>query len=54
MLKDAPDSYDPDLMKPTLMEAIFQDPAFENLARISPVLLVLKNMNFDFSRVYNL
>ena len=54
VLKDAPDSYGPDLMEPTHMEAVFQDPDFEDPAQIPPVLLVLKNINLDFSRVYNL
>ena len=54
MLKDAPVSYDPDLIEPIHMEAVFQDPDFEDPARIPPALPVLKNINLDFSRVYNL
>ena len=54
MLKDAPGSYYSDLMEPTHMEVVFQDPAFEEPAQIPPVLPVLENINFDFSRVYNL
>ena len=54
VLKDAPDSYGPDLMEPTHMEPVFQDPDFEDPARITPALPVLKNINLDFSRVYNL